>query len=347
MSKEEAATSYGATSERGLQGFKQSEFLGATPEKVFGSDVRLEELPDGVRLFLREKRVDINGKKVVVNVYKVVNDGGLKDKRVWVCKFENRKPEDHEIAERCGGGEFIWIMKWIGADGQERGILSERIDIDEALGRATQEEWKRRNTAPAGSPPPGSVAAPAPSNQLDMMGILQIMDRAEEKTLARIERIAGIFRGNQNESAGAVLQEAYKGANEMMMKAVETNIKMAKASATAVQEQMRQASLPVATEEDEELPPEGPKMPSWLEPFFPYIEQGLSKLLQGGPVAAAVKTMILSSEQWKEIFNDPEKWGQAVAAMEQHFGSEHTKKALDMLLNRRDEKAGSKKKGSK
>lgn len=345
MAKEENATPYGATSERGLQGFKQSEFLGATPEKVFGSDVRLEELPDGVRLFLREKRIDLSGKKVVVNVYRIVNDGGLKDRRVWVCKFDNRKPEDHEIAERCGGGSFIWMMKWLGVDSQERGILSEQIEIDEELGRAIHEEWKRRNVAPVGSPPSGSIAAPAPSAQTDMLAFMQMMDRAEEKTLARIERIAGIFRGNQNENAGTVLQEAYKGANEMMMKAVQTNIQMAKASASAVQEQMRQATLPAPIDEDEELPPEGPKMPSWLEPFFPYIESGLSKLLQGGPVAAAVKTMILSSEQWKEIFNDPEKWGQAVAAMEQHFGSDQTKKALDMLLNRRDDKAGSKRKG--
>jgi len=82
----------------------------------------------------------------------------------------------------------------------------------------------------------------------------------------------------------------------------------------------------------------GYKMPPWLEPFMPHFERGLEKLLGGGPAGAAVKTLILTSDELAGIFNDPEKWAQAVAAMEVKFGSEKTKAAMNVLLNKRQEK---------
>jgi len=45
-----------------------------------------------------------------------------------------------------------------------------------------------------------------------------------------------------------------------------------------------------------------------------------------------VKGMILESDEWQTIFGDKEKWGIAVAAMEKHFGSDKTRKALEILV---------------
>jgi hypothetical protein len=81
-------------------------------------------------------------------------------------------------------------------------------------------------------------------------------------------------------------------------------------------------------------------MPAWLKPFLPQIETWLGTLLGGGPMGAAVKTLIISSDQWKEIFEDQEKFGTAVAAMEQKFGSERTEKAMNILLNRKPKTKG-------
>lgn len=341
--------------EKGIQGFKKSE-LDVDPEKVFETnDFRAEELPEGVRLFLREKRFDIPGKKLLVNVYRIVDDGGLKERRIFVGKMEARKPEDHEIAERFGKGSFVWMMKWVGGDGQERGLLSDRIEIGEE-GESLHREWLRRQNGDAGISPAGSASGSPPAAQspaavapaFGALDILAIMEKAEDKAMARIERIMGMMQGRQSESAGEVLKEAYKGANEMMAKAVQTNLDMVRVTGKHAQEQMRAMSLPapepaesVLTNEDEpaiDLPP-------WLKPFLPLIEKGLEKLFAGGPIGSAVKTLILSSDEWQEIFNDPEKWGQAVAAMERQYGSEKTRKALDILLNRRG--AAAKSKGGK
>ena len=343
--------------EKGLQGFKRSE-LDADPKRVFESDdFKAEELPEGVRLFLREKRIDLPGKKVLVNVYRIIDDGGLKERRLFVGKMEARKPEDHEIAERFGKGSFVWMMKWIGGDGQERGLLSERIEIGEE-GEDLHREWLQRQKGDAGiSPNSGALGSPpvalAPAAATSAFGpaeFLAMMEKAEDKAMARIERIMAMVQGRQSESAGEVLKEAYKGANEMMAKAVQTNLDMVRVTGKHAQEQMRAMALP-APEPEEVLPPEeeaaAMPLPAWLKPFMPLVEKGIEKLFAGGPLGSAVKTLILSSEEWQEIFNDPEKWGQAVSAMERQYGSEKTRKALDILLNRRAEGDKAKTKGRK
>jgi hypothetical protein len=331
--------------EKGIQGFKKSEFATATPERVFGSaDVRIEDLPQGVRLYLREKSVDLGSKKVLVNVYRLLDDGGLKNKRIWVGRMKaNRKPEDEEIAEQFGGGSYIWILKWTAPDGQECGIVSETIEIDEEFGRAAHEGWKRRqvgaDSTPVGLPAAVPAAPPAVAGGLDMVGMLKLLEAAEEKSLARFERMAAIFQGGRSDTPAEVLQSAYKGASEMMQKAVETNLSMAKAV-----NRQNQLALTSGDPEPAEpaggAEPAGPQMPAWLEPFMPHIEKGIGKLLEGGPMGNAVKTLILSSEEWQEIFQDKDKFGQAVAAMESNFGSDRTRRALDILLNRRDTKKG-------
>lgn len=329
--------------EKGITGFKKSEFANATPERVFGSsDVRVEELPEGIRLYLREKRVDLGNKQLLINVYRLVDTGGFKFKKKWCAKFVNHKPEDSDIAEQCGPGSFVWVGKWLNELNEEVGIISETIEIDEESGRAAHEAWLRKQSGGAASTPAPAVGpAPAATSTFggDALALLKIMEAAEEKTLSRIERIAQIFQGQKSETPAEVLQSAYKGASEMMLRAVETNHAMAKSVNRANQLALNAPATPAA-EEMEDPEPEGPKMPSWLEPFMPHIEKGIGKLLEGGPLGSAVKTLILSSDEWQEIFNDKEKWGQAVSAMEQHFGSEQTRKALDILLNRREKAKG-------
>lgn len=328
--------------DKGIQGFKRSEFAAATPEKVFGTnEVSMEDLPGGVRLYLREKAVDLGTKKVLVNVYRLVDDGGTKIKRVWVGRMKaNRKPEDEEIAEQFGGGSYVWILKWNAPDGQECGIISEPIEIDMETGRAAHEAYRRRQgaeSAPAAMP----AAAPAPAAQAsgfsgDAAALLKIMDAAEERTLARMERIAAMFQGRQGDTPAEILKSAYQGASDMMQAAVKTNLDMAK----SVSKARELIPAPAAPAPEPEPEPEGPSLPAWLEPFMPQIEKGLEKLLGGGPAASAVKTLILSSDEWREMFNDPEKWGQFVSAAEMNFGSDRTRRALDILLNRRDGKQG-------
>ena len=322
-------------SEKGIQGIKASEFANATPERVFGADVHLEELPDGVRLYLKEKAIDLTNKKVLVNVYKLVDDGGLKNKRVWVGKFSNRKPDEDEIAAQFGGGSFIWIMKWVSALGQESGIVSEPVEIDEDMGRAAHEAWKRRQPSaePAALP---ALAAPAAA-PFDAAMLFKVVEATEEKSLARFERMAAIFRGERTETPAEVLKDAYKGASEMMRQAVETNMAMAK-SVNKKNLQSLSEPEPEPAGDPEDAGGDVPGLPAWLAPFMPHLEKHLGSLLGGGPVGSAVKTLILSSDEWAEIFADKDKFGQAVAAMERHFGSEKTTKAIDILLNRRDAK---------
>jgi hypothetical protein len=329
--------------QKGISGFKKSEFANATPDRVFGEDVRIEELPDGIRLYLKEKSVNLQTKKLAINVYKVIDDGGLKNKRVWVGKMINKKPEEDEIAEQFGGGCFLWIGKWLSADGQERGIISEIIEIDEDFGRAAHEKWMRKN-GPAVEPIPAAAAAvPVSGFAGDAMALLKIMDAAEEKTLARMERMAAIIGGQKQQTPGDVLESAYGKASDMMARAVETNFQMAKSvnkSNAKALENPEPAAAGDGGEDAETLA--GPALPPWLAPFMPHIEKGIGKLLEGGPMGAAVKTLILSSEEWQGIFQDKEKWGLAVAAMENHFGTEQTRKALDILLNKRNNQTAKK-----
>lgn len=325
-----------------IQGFKKSEFANATPDRVFGTaDVQMEDLPNGVRLYLREKAVDLVDKKVTLNVYRLVDDGGMKFKRVWCGRMKiNRVPQDDEIAELFGGGRYIWILKWTDAAGKESGIISEPIEIDDESGRALHEAWKQRQ-APAASTPAGpAVAPPQAAPGIDIAGILQIMAATEEKTIASMERMAAIFQGQKSEGPAEILKSAYAGASEMMAKAVENTMALTRTVNKAQVAQVARELEPPDDDPEEDETTGAPGVPAFLLPFWPYIEKGLGSLVKGGPAAAAVKTLILSSEEWQDIFKDKDKWGQAVSAMEQNFGTDRTKRALDILLNRREESAG-------
>jgi hypothetical protein len=331
-----------------IQGFKKSEFTNATPDRVFGTaDVQIEDLPNGVRLYLREKAVDLGDKKVSINVYRLKDDGGTKQKRVWCGRMKlNRVPQDDEIAELFGGGLYVWILKWTGADGKEAGIISEPIEVDEESGRALHEAWKQRQ-APAASTPAGPAVAPPQSNGVDIAGILQIMAATEEKTIASMERMAAIFQGQKQETPAEILKSAYTGAAEMISKAVESNMAMANTVRKAQVAQVVRELEPPEDEEDDDPAPEtaGPQVPAFLRPFVPMLEKGLSRLLEGGPIGAATKALVLSDDEFKAVLNDPDKWSQVVSYIESKYGSEKTTRALDILLNRRPKAAAGAKKG--
>lgn len=323
--------------EKGIAGFKKADFVAATPERVFGDDVRIDELPDGVRLYLKEQSIDLSTKKALVQVYRLEDDGGLKNKKIWVGKILNRKPNEDEIAERFGGGSFIWILKWKGIDGRETGIISEVIEIDPDYGRAAHEAWKKSQRVTDSTPVTNAPPVPAALGfGGDAVALMQLMDVAAEKNFAMIERIARIFGGNKQETPAEILQGAYKGASEMMMQAVETNLGVVKAMNKQTLKGINNPPPVNESQEDGDTDEvDSPVYPPWIQAFMPYIESSLGKLLQGGPIGAAVKTLVITSDEWQEIFSDKEKWAVAVSAMEKRFGPENTAKALDILLNRK------------
>lgn len=325
-----------AIPEEGIMGFKRGDFT--TPDKVLGQDVRIDELPEGIRFFIRGQAINLNEKRIVVNLYELVReDGGAKLRKDFVEKFINRIPDEEEIALKYGPSEegYMWIAKWRSPAGDEKGVMSDTIRVSEKW-RARHEEAQRKARGADTLPASPSPAAPASGfGPLEMMKLLQ---EGEDRAFRNMERMAAVFRGHREESPAAVLKEAYEGATMIMQKAVETNLDMAKrvqkVSARRMEEDGEggddgQAGAQYA----EPDPMEG--VPAFIRPFLPQLETWLGTLIGGGPMGAAVKTLILSSEQWKEIFGDKEKFGLAVAAMEQHFGSERTQKAMDILLNRR------------
>lgn len=327
-----------AVPEEGILGFKKADFT--TPDKVLGQEIRIEELPDGIKFFLRGQAVNLSEKRIIVNLYELVReDGGAKLRREFLEKFINRIPEEEEIALKYGPSEegYIWIAKWRGATGDEKGVMSDTIRVSEKW-RARHEEAQRKARGVESLPAAPSPAAPAPApaawGPLEVMKLLQ---EGEDRAFRNMERMAGIFKGANGQAPEAVMVKAYEAAGSIMERAMESNLAMGKKVSKVVERRIEGEDDPddgaVAGGAPEPDPMEA--VPAFIRPFLPQLETWLGTLLGGGPMGAAVKTLILSSEQWKEIFGDKEKFGLAVAAMEQHFGSERTQKAMDILLNRR------------
>lgn len=330
----------GTENDRPIQGFKNKEFATDRPEEVFeSSEIRVEDLPEGVRLFLRGKAVDLATKKLTVRIYRLKNEGGVKDLRESVGILINRFPEEEDVGEMYGPGRYIAIGKWKSATGVERGIITEPMLIGEDW-RPAHEAWKRAQSgAPAAGLPAVPAAAPAASPLGNVEGILRIMAAAEEKSLATFERIAAIMGGSRQESPVEVLKTAYQGANQMIMDSVKQVQDMAKSVKDKAKADLRDDQGGDDDDDQEEGAAAGSDpMPDWVNAFMPQIKQWLGTLLGGGPMGNAVKTIVLGSEQWQEIFRDKDKWGVAVAAMEAEFGTEQTAAALKVLLNKREPK---------
>lgn len=323
--------------DKGIQGIKRSDYI-SMDDVLKESEGAAKELPEDLKFFMRRSAVDLNGKRYILNLYRLLDHGGTKLNKEFCEKYINRIPEEDEIGEHFGPGKYVWIGKWSDAQG-EKGMLSEQINISEDW-RLRHEKWKAKeagtlSSSAASSAPAAAAAAASPLGSLE--GILKIMELSEEKALARVERIAAILGGNKQESPTEVLAAAYKGAQEVMMSSLKGSLEIAKRANENIQDSL----LPQGDGQEGDDQGGGQaagflsSTPAWLAPFLPQLQEGLTKLLAGGPVAGAYKTLILNSAEWKEIFNDTDKWGQAVAAMEQNFGSERTSKALDILLNRR------------
>lgn len=328
--------------DKGVQGFKKADFKEA--DEVLGADVRIEELPDGIRFFLKGQAVDLKTKRVSCNLYELKDDGDLKFKRVHLEKFNNRIPEEEEIALKYGPGSYIWIAKWLDVTGEQKGIMSEPIEISEKWrARYVEHNTQKAARGEAGLPPaaPAPAALPASASLSDPLIMLKLIQEGEDRALRNMKLMADILKGGQADNPASILKEAYQGAADMMQQAVKTNLDMAKSVREAAQSSIiddGKGDDQVDDETGEQGADAMPPIPAWLAPFLPQLKAGLDKLLGGGPAASAVKTLILSSDEWKTIFGDKEKFGQAIAAMEANFGGERTQKALDILLNRRKKK---------
>jgi len=324
--------------EEGIQGFKRSDYV--SPDKVLGPDIRIETLPDGIRFYLKGQVVNLGEKRIVVNLYELLREpDGLKLRREHLEKFINRIPEDEEIALKYGPSDegYIWIAKWRDIGGDEKGVLSESIRVSEKW-RARFEENQRKQKAPAESlaQVPVQAQAQAPAPAWGPIEILRLMNEGEDRAFRNMERMAVIFKGGHQEVPSAVMEKAYESAGAIMAKAMESNLQMGKAVEKVIKRNMEPPEDDGADLDDGGQAPDlSSSLPPWLKPFMPQIETWLGTLLGGGPMGAAVKTLIISSDQWKEIFEDQEKFGVAVSAMEKQFGSDRTEKAMNILLNRK------------
>lgn len=343
----------------GISGIKKSEFVSAGD--VLGPDFRLEELPDGVRFYIKGQQVNLANKRIVVNLYELRRvEGGLKLRRDHLEKFINKIPDDDYIALEYGPCApdvegYVWMGKWNDLDNKENGILSETIFISERW-RDRHEAHKRDKALKAGIPVPaaggvpGSAPAPAAAGQAqDFASMMALLQQGEDRAIRNMERMAAVIKGSQNETPSEAMVKMSEAMGKVFEKTVESQLQTVR----KVSEQSTRAleKLDEDDEDDEDENGEGDLeaaekqstgIPAFLLPFIPKIESALGHLLGGGPVAAGVKALIVSSDEWKQIFADPEKWGQATAAMEEKFGAERTQKALAILLNARAAKPGKK-----
>lgn len=325
--------------EKGIKGFTSKEWV--EPEKVL-PDVPRSELPEGVRFYLKGESFDLSKKKMVVNLYELRDQpGDLKVDKVHIEKL-NFIPDEEYIGLNYGPNKdgYIWIGKWKD-EGGEKGMVSETIVLSEKWRRRYEEHQRKLGdvSGGAGAGEVATVGAPASEAGIAMQ-MLKMLQAGEDRAFLQMERMAKIFQGSKTETPAEVLLAMHKGMNDMMLESVKTSLNITKTVGKAAQESITVAAEASQGGDDQVEPgPElGYKMPPWLEPFMPHLERGLEKLLGGGPAGAAVKTLILTSDEWGQIFNDPDKWGQAVAAMETKFGSVPTQKALDILLNKRKPK---------
>lgn len=333
--------------DRPIRGFKNSEFV--EPEQVVGADIRIEELPNGIKFYLKGQAVDLDSKRITCRLYELISvEGGAKLRKDPIEKFINQIPDDEYIAltygpnDREKGSEgYMWTAQWKSVGGDDKGIMSETIVISEKW-RARYEAAQRKARAAVESPLAMAPAAPAPQAQgggMDFVQMMALIREGEDRAIKNMERVSAMFK--QNETPVAVMEKMWDSVGKVMERAMDTNLNAVRKVSEAASRAMEPEPEVDDDEGEDQASASAPAsgIPAWLLPFLPKIEQGLSSLLGGGPIGAAVKTLIVSSDDWKMIFNDPEKFAQATEAMKLHFGEEKTKKALDMLLSRRPEKA--------
>lgn len=304
-----------------IKGFKQSDFK--RPSEFFEDGKVPDGLPDSIRLYIRGKNVDVRGKHLSINVYRLVSGLGTKERKDWVGRIEgNDVPEDHDIGLRFGPGRYVWIVKWVDPVQGEKGLISDEVNIAEDA-REAHLAWRAANQgqgSPTASPRPLEAlpaALPVAPGLNDPLAVLRLVQLGEDRALDQIERINKILLGRPSQAAneGPVV-DAHKKAAKIMEEAFEYKAKALEA--------VHAKETPL--EKEEAVPP-------FLKPFMPLIEKNIDKLLGGGPVAEGMKEVILSTEEFARIMADPQQMAVMADALRLRFGAERTEGALRFLLD--------------
>lgn len=335
--------------EEGIVGVKKSEYR--DPAEILGAPLSEGDLPSDVKFFLKQKKSAPGGVQKVVTLYELIREpGALKLRMDPLEKYQNRIPEDTEVALEFGPSPegYKWIAKWEDDRGNIVGVESDIIRVSEKWRERHDAHKRRRKTEAESSAMPAAVSAPAgaPAQGMSARDLLELMNAGRRSALEDMERMASLMKATQSETPASVMEKMWDSMGGVMEKFMESQMSIVK--------RVKESSLKAMDRADAELDGDegddeaeaaaaaegGPAsgIPAFLEPFLPKIQEYLGTLLGGGPVGAAVKTVILSTKEWKEIFADKEKFGQAQEAMISEFGEDKTRKALDILLNRRPEK---------
>lgn len=332
-----------------MVGFKKEDYV--DPEKILGVPAAEMDLPSDIKFFLKRNKNPPGGIQKKVYLYEMIREeGGLKFRLDHCDTFLNRLPEEEEIGLRFGPSDegYRWIAKWLDINGNEVGMQSEIIRISEKW-RARHEAYKRSEATQLA--PPAAAALPViPSTGntgFGPMEILAYLREGEDRAVKMMERMAGVLKSVEGPSA--VMEKAYDAVGRFMEKSMQSNMKIADKVAEDAQARIdRSSPMDDEDEEDETAaapPAAGDGMPVWLKPIMDKAADGLGHLLGGGPTAAVVKSMIISSKEWKEIFADKDKFSTMTAAMREEFGDAQVEKAMGILLNKRPEKPLKKKAG--
>ena len=329
----------------GLIGYKKEDFV--DPKLVLGDHAGID-LPADIKFFLKRGKNPSGGIEKKVALYELIREeGGLKLRLSHVGSYLNRIPDEDEIALNFGPSAegYKWIAKWLNGNGDEVGMQSETIIISEkwrARYEANQRALKTKASEEiaAANAPVAVVHSPAAAAAFGPMEMLAFIREGEERAVKMMERLSVVLKNTEGPSS--VMEKAYDAVGRFLEKGMESNMLIARKVAENAKDLIDRSLDEDDEDEKEEAEtalPAGPSsgMPAWLEPFMPKIQDGLAHLLGGGPVGAAVKTLIVTSDDWKKIFNDKEKFGEAVEAMKMQFGEEKTEKALNILLNKRPE----------
>lgn len=332
----------------GIIGVKKSDYV--TPERAIGVDPDDKSIPEDIKFFIKQGLTMPGGIRKRVELYEVIEaEEKMKYRLEHVETYDDRLPERDEIGLNFGPAKigYKWIAKWIAPNGERVNMESEVILISEKW-RDRYEAHKKMKQAEADAKA-AAVSAPAPaagvSGQFGPMEMFAFIREGEERSIKMMERMSLVLKSTEGPSE--VFVKAYDAVGKFLEKSMESNMMIARKVADNAKAMMDPPEVEEDEEEEEEVgqaasgPSDG--IPAWLAPFMPKIQDGLAHLLGGGPVGAAVKTLIVTSDDWKKIFADKEKFAEATEAMKIQFGEDKTKRALDILLNVRPDKT--KKKG--
>ena len=205
-----------------------------------------------------------------------------------------------------------------------------------------QKKQAAETDARAALAPPIPIAVPM-STGMGAGDILAFMREGEDRAIKMMERMAAVLK--TTEGPASVMEKAYDAVGRFMEKSMQSNLDVAKKVADRAQMEMDPPEEEEAEEDSSPAAAKSDGMPLWLKPIMEKATDGLAHLLGGGPTGAVVKSMILSSAEWQEVFSDKDKFSTMTAEMRKKFGDEKVEKAMGILLNIRPEKAGKKKGG--